>query len=594
MLRSRSFPIDGGSIEFFYRGCDCEIILKDSKSSETLTVERGSSSSYMRVLWNLKSLSSKSVFVEVVDRGSDLDLKSFVVIPENTYEGELLFLEYSSQGIFVFGESELGELYESDSLRPRYHFTPVSGWLNDPNGLAHWQGYYHMFYQYNPFKPVWGTMHWGHAISKDLVHWKHMPIFLHRDDVECDEDESGAFSGSAYPDGNRLAVMYTKHWDPRFHRDKIAQSQYVVVTHDGINHEPVGSHAVIEPGEESLPNDFRDPKIFKEEDGLWGAVVGGSLDNKGRVILYRSKDLKNWSFSSVLYTCDENWARMVECPELLKLDGKHVLLISLVHYVEEIATYHAFHMVGRITDDTFEPDIVEKSDFGDDFYAAQTFIDDSGRRILIAWTKAYSDHDRTINRKWAGIQTIPRQLSLNEKGRLRMEPVPEIAALRTAVTPDIELRETTLGDAQLTAKLPSDSFEMEMSCSIDHPEDAIEIIIGSEDKKGEYISIGLNSERRLFIEVSVKEASDCSYHETLPLSDDVRSIDLRIFFDRSIVEVFADDYTISGTRKFRFGNMKRHLAVLGHPGVFIESLSVWEMSSIWKKGRQQSDWHQRV
>ena len=594
MLKSRSFSIDGGSIEFFYKASDCEIVLKDRESYEALMVERGSSSSYVRVLWDLNGISAKSVFVEMADRGSDLDLKSFLVIPENPYERELLFLEYDPQGISIICESQLGELYERDYLRPRFHFTPFSGWLNDPNGLAHWQGYYHMFYQYNPFKPVWGPMHWGHAVSKDLVHWKHMPVFLHRDSDGCDEDESGAFSGSAYPDGNRLAVMYTKYWDPRFHPDKTTQSQYIVVTSDGINHEPVGSHAVIMPCEKSIPSDFRDPKIFKEKDGVWGAVVGGSLDNRGRVILYRSEDLKNWSFSSVLYTCDENWARMVECPELLSLNGKHILLISLVHYVEEIATYHAFHMVGEITEGVFEPDVVEKTDFGDDFYAAQTFVDDSGRRILIAWTKAYSNHDRTINRKWAGIQTIPRQLSLNEEGRLRMEPVTEITALRTTATPYIELRETTLGNEQVMSELPSDSFELEMSCLINQIGDTLEIIIGSEDKKGEYISVGVNSDKRLFIEVSVEELSDCSYHETLPLREDVRRVDLRILFDRSIIEVFAEDYTVSGTRKFRPVNMKRHIALLGHPGVFIEAFSVWGMSSIWKKGKGHSGSRQQI
>ncbi len=573
--------INGGSIEFFCRGSDFEVALKDSNSCNTLEHETGPVRSFKRIRWDTSEHTGKSAFIDVSDMSGDLELRGFMILPVDPYNSDILFVTQHQDRLEIVEERQLGELYEKDNRRPRFHFTPSSGWLNDPNGLAHWNGLYHLFYQYNPFEPVWGPMHWGHAVSRDLIRWKHLPIFLFPDNGKHDGDETGSFSGSAYPDDDRLVVMYTKNWDPRFHPEKTPQSQHVVLTYDGIDHKAVSGSAVVEPGKDSLPYDFRDPKIYKEEDGLWAAVVGGSLHNRGRILLYRSEDLANWYLASVLYTCDEDWARMVECPELLKLDGKYLVLISLIHYIGEVPTYHAFHMIGKIINDVFHPEIIDKTDFGDDFYAAQTFVDESGRRILIAWTKAYPDHNTTIDRNWAGIHTIPRQLSLNDEGRLKMEPVHEVRSLRTDSDPQIVANKLRVTSESESFELPSDSFELKIRFRPEDLKKGFELMVGSPQEFGEHVSFGFSSERRFFIRVSTVTRSDSSYHETLPLDDSKDTIDLHVFFDRSIIEVFADNYTISGTRKFRTTELKKELTLLASSGDLVESMSVWQMSSIW-------------
>ncbi len=573
--------INGGSIEFFCRGSDFEVALKDSNSCNTLEHETGPVRSFKRIRWDTSKHTGKSAFIDVSDMSGDLELRGFMILPVDPYNSDILFVTLHQDRLEIVEERRLGELYEKDNRRPRFHFTPSSGWLNDPNGLAHWNGLYHLFYQYNPFEPVWGPMHWGHAVSRDLIRWKHLPIFLFPDNGKHGGDETGSFSGSAYPDDDRLVVMYTKNWDPRFHPEKTPQSQHVVLTYDGIDHKAVSGSAVVEPGKDSLPYDFRDPKIYKEENGLWAAVVGGSLHNRGRILLYRSEDLANWYLASVLYTCDEYWARMVECPELLKLDGKYLVLISLIHYIGEVPTYHAFHMIGKIINDVFHPEIIDKTDFGDDFYAAQTFIDDSGRRILIAWTKAYPEHNTTVDRNWAGIHTLPRALSLNRDGRLRMKPVDEVESLRVSSEPQLTLSQHDVSRHGKTVELPSNSFELKLRFTADIESGGFELRIGSEKDEDEFVSVGFSDDKRFFIKVSMNNQIDSSYHETLPVNIQGEALDLHIFFDRSIIEVFADNYVISGTRKFRPSDLSKKLTIKSDPGIYVDYLVLWQMSSAW-------------
>ena len=187
--------------------------------------------------------------------------------------------------------------------RPGFHLSTRVGWLNDPNGFSFYEGKYHLFYQYHPYDPYWGPMHWGHAVSEDLLHWEYLPAAL-APDMSYDRD--GCFSGSAVslPDGRQL-LMYTGvkriPLEEGGFRDE--QTQCLAVG-DGLDYEKYEKNPVLDV--ENIPEgcskaDFRDPKMWVNEDGTYSCVVANrAADGSGQLLLYTSQDGFEWKFKSVL------------------------------------------------------------------------------------------------------------------------------------------------------------------------------------------------------------------------------------------------------------------------------------------------------
>lgn len=205
---------------------------------------------------------------------------------------------------------------------PHYHLAARAGWINDPNGLVWFDGWYHAFYQHHPYSTQWGPMHWGHARSKDLVHWEHLPVALA---PEGPEDKDGCFSGSAVVDGDTLALIYTGH---KFHGDpgdeaNLYQVQCLATSRDGIHFERQGMVVDTPPG----MHHFRDPKVWREGDS-WYMIVGAREGDTGQVRLYRSADLRQWQDAGVLDEAESTMGYMWECPDFFTLNGKRVLMFS--------------------------------------------------------------------------------------------------------------------------------------------------------------------------------------------------------------------------------------------------------------------------
>ena len=215
--------------------------------------------------------------------------------------------------------------------RPVYHLSPLVGWMNDPNGFSMFDGKYHLFYQYHPYNTQWGPMHWGHAVSSDLLHWEHVPVAIGPD---MPYDKDGCFSGSALqlPDGRQL-LMYTgvkreRGEDGRMHD---FQTQCLAVG-DGLNYEKYEGNPVLtgkDVPEGFSVNDFRDPKLFRNADGSYGCVVGNRTeDGSGAIVYYHSTDGFDWKLSSVLDRSYNEFGRMWECPDMFPLDGQDVIITS--------------------------------------------------------------------------------------------------------------------------------------------------------------------------------------------------------------------------------------------------------------------------
>ncbi|WP_416147574.1 glycoside hydrolase family 32 protein [Salipaludibacillus sp. HK11] len=326
--------------------------------------------------------------------------------------------------------------YKETKYKPLYHFSAPSGWINDPNGFIQYKDQYHLFYQHHPYSSDWGPMHWGHATSDDLINWNHESVALAPTE---DYDRDGCFSGSAIEKDGTLYLMYTGHtWTGENHDEDLKQVQCLAKSEDGINFNKIKGNPVIDqPNFESVhPNHVRDPKIWMKNNTYYCVIGSKNRDNVGQVIMYESKDLKEWEFVNVITKGEGNAGFMWECPDLFHSNGKDVLIYSPQGVKPEGCLYHNLHQSGYVVGDLdyqtgeFEHDAFQLLDYGFDFYAPQTLIDGSGRRILIAWMNMWESEMPEKEEGWAGAFTLPRELKI-ENQRLIIQPIVEVKELRT-------------------------------------------------------------------------------------------------------------------------------------------------------------------
>ena len=323
--------------------------------------------------------------------------------------------------------------------RPEFHLSSRVGWMNDPNGFSFYNGKYHMFYQYHPYDSQWGPMHWGHAVSKDLLHWEYLPAALAPDELY---DKDGCFSGSAItlPDGRHL-LMYTGVFQEHTKAGGVSdiQTQCIAVG-DGVNYEKIEQNPVID--EKDLPegcsrHDFRDPKIWRKSDGTYCCVVGNRpADGSGQILLFTSEDCFKWNFKKVLIANNNRFGKMWECPDFFELDGKWVLLTSPQDMLPEGFEYHngngTLCLIGEFDEetDTFTAQHDQSIDYGVDFYAPQTILTQDGRRVMIGWMQNWDACSlRSKEDPWFGQMSLPRELFLKD-GRLYQKPIRELDEMR--------------------------------------------------------------------------------------------------------------------------------------------------------------------
>jgi beta-fructofuranosidase len=307
----------------------------------------------------------------------------------------------------------------ADPERPVYHFHPPCNWNNDPNGTIFYQGWHHLFYQLNPYGSLWGNMHWGHARSRDLVNWEHLPVAL----WPTGKEEAHIFSGGAViaADG-RPRVFYTSI-------GRTQPEQWLAAPTDGelIGWEKPGFNPVLtQSAHGARPvSEWRDPFLFREA-GQTYMVCGGNVSRAreggaAQVQLYRAEndEMSRWRHLGAVFEYRDRETHNIECPNLFKLGGKWVLIISPHRPCE--------YFVGDLdlTRARFTPDTHGVLDAGD-AYASNISVDDKGRTILWLWGRT----NLTADRGWNSVMTIPRILSIGSDGFLRQQPAPEFASLR--------------------------------------------------------------------------------------------------------------------------------------------------------------------
>ena len=322
-----------------------------------------------------------------------------------------------------------------ETERPAFHVTGGVGWINDPNGFSCYRGEYHLFFQYHPYAVQWGPMHWGHVKSRDFITWERLPVAL-APDAACDRD--GCFSGSALelPDGRHM-LMYTGVLRRPGKDGAMEERQTQCLAFgDGVNYEKYGGNPVItarDLPEDGDPANFRDPKIWRGEDGACYSVVGNrTSDGSGAIRLFESGDCLHWRYAGTIDRSNNECGRMWECPDFFPLDGRQLLLASHqemeARALEFRAGYGAICLIGDcdLTSRAFTRERVQSIDCGPDFYAPQTLLTPDGRRVMIAWMQNWADTDcPPEGARIFGEMTLPRELRVRD-GRLIQNPVREL------------------------------------------------------------------------------------------------------------------------------------------------------------------------
>ena len=458
--------------------------------------------------------------------------------------------------------------------RPQYHFLPPAHWMNDPNGLIQWKGQYHLFYQYHPFAATSGPKYWGHAVSSNLVHWQHLPVALAPTLAGADKD--GCWSGCAVDNDGIPTLIYT---------GVHPQVQCVATSVDDLltwTKYP-GNPVIAAPPQGMSQEDFRDPCVWKEGD-TWKMVVGSAVPGVGgAVLLYRSRDLLHWEYVGPLCVGDKaQTGEIWECPNFFPLGDRYVLIISPIPFGR------AIYLVGDYDGTKFVPTVQGELDQGGCFYAPQVMLDDTrvmrwsrGRCIMFGWLWEGRSEQAQLDAGWAGVMSLPRMLYLRADGSLGVEPVFEVHALRGKhhrwVGVGAEPR-TVQGDClEIIAQFEpgassAGAFGLKVRCSPDGEE---QTAIAYDRRTAE-----------LSIDYTRASRSMAARHGVcatpLPLAPG-ESLQLHVFLDRSVVEVYANSRICLTSRIYPeradslgFGPF----AERGDAPVVV--LDAWEMKPIWK------------
>ncbi|GAB5553235.1 MAG: glycoside hydrolase family 32 protein [Saprospiraceae bacterium] len=510
-------------------------------------------------------------------------------------------------------EEESVDTYYQEQHRPQFHFSPPTMWMNDPNGMVYYEGEYHLFYQHYPDSNVWGPMHWGHAVSPDLVHWENLPIALYPDTLGY------IFSGSAVIDWNNtsglgetegdslrppMIAIYTYHDTARLAagRNDFQTQGIAYSTDKGRSWEKYAGNPVI-PNTEKI-RDFRDPKvIWSEEYQKWIMVF--AADDRSR--FYSSPNLIDWKFLSDWGADIGAHGGVWECPDFFPMTDqksgatKWVLIQSLNPGGPNGGSATQY-FIGDFDGENFQldPDFQQALengnenamwiDYGRDNYAGVTWSDipkADGRRIFLGWMSNWNYARVVPTEIWRSAMTIPRTLSLRQTSqgyRLLSQAVQELTQLRISTnTVESQTLDDTLDLSELATPL------MEIEVELDFPENG-ECEFGIElfNDQGETYRIGFDqaqnqyySDRRKAGKIDFSDQFGAKLHlAPAQISSSTRK--LHLFIDKASIELFADDGTLTMTDIFFPTLPFNGLRFYAQGGeVSLTEVKIYSLKSIW-------------
>ncbi|PWT71483.1 MAG: levanase [Bacteroidetes bacterium] len=481
-----------------------------------------------------------------------------------------------------------------EKYRPQFHFTPAVNWTNDPNGLVFYKGRYHLFYQYNPYGIKWGHMSWGHAESTDLIHWNHLPIAI------AEKDGTMIFSGSAVIDENNttgfakntseipMIAIYTGHYIADTSRlDDYLQSQQIAYSLDnGRNWTKYSNNPVLDLHKK----DFRDPCVFWYAPGKkW--VMAVVLPREHIVQFYSSPDLKKWNHLSDFGPAGDI-KDIWECPSLAQVpvagSGEKKKWV-LFNSQQTTMQYFVGEFNGTSFVDENPSSKIYRPDFGPDYYAGITYnhIPENQLPVLVGWANNWTYAADIPTKPWRSMMALPRELVLHKKNQewiLYQRPVPAVYGLRK--------RPWSAGHFEVQDKkdLPVRSQQCEIEVTLQPGAQSISgLRLAHGNQKG--LEIGYDQKNKILF-MDRGDAGSQSFNQKYAhmsryetkLESGQGKILLHIFFDHSIVEVFANDGEKVMSMQIFPDEQDNMIQLFSENGpASFHNVKIWELNSAWTK-----------
>ncbi|MBL7742355.1 MAG: glycoside hydrolase family 32 protein [Chitinophagaceae bacterium] len=478
-----------------------------------------------------------------------------------------------------------------DSLyRPRIHFSPKAHWMNDPNGMVYYKGTYHLFYQYHPYSSVWGPMHWGHATSRNLIHWEHQPIAIYPDSLGT------IFSGSAVVDINNtsgfgskgqvpLVAIFTQHDEKaeKAGKNDFQNQSLAYSLDDGKTWSKYDGNPVLQnPG----IRDFRDPKVMWHQPTKKWIM---SLAVADRIFFYSSPDLKKWSKESEFGESAGAHGGVWECPDLFSLDydgrALWVLVVSLNPGGPNKGSATQY-FIGDFDGKNFSPYNTETKwlDYGPDDYAGITWSGTGNRKIFLGWMSNWMYANIVPTESWRSAATLPRELKIKNTGNdmlIASQPVKELSAIRSK--PFIR-NNIFLGKP---FHLAPNTGPVKFPCLLDLAMDQVkDFSITLLNEAGNELVIGYDGKNnRYFIDRT--RSGNVGFHQefaaihTAPRFSSSSKMDMTLVIDVSSAELFADDGLTVMTQLFFPHAPFTKITIQSAEGAVIKKLEY----SVLKEGR---------
>lgn len=473
--------------------------------------------------------------------------------------------------------TELQANVDKDPHRLGFHFMAPAAWINDPNGMIHFEGEYHLFYQIHPYSADNGLKHWGHAKSKDLVRWEHLPIALAPSEPF---EANGCFSGSAVNDNGTFTILYTGNVAPPNKK----QVQCIATSKDGITFTKYAGNPILVDFPEDGSVDFRDPKVWKH-DGIWYMALGSGKDGVANALLYKSPNLLEWEYVGVMARGEPGQGIFWNCPDFFELEGRDVMLASPGVTPKQRDIRTNFYRVGRLdyASGTFHSEQEGGVDLGPDFYAPQTLLDDKGRIVLIGWMDMWWNPMPTKAFGWTGAMTLPRVVKLRGDGKLAFEPVPELQELREeqASFGEIVIAPDT---ANVLGGVRGDCLEIDIRIDLKSSTAAsFGLKLRRSDDGTEETVVKYDTERGdILVDRTKSGAVDGGVHRFHAESSPDGTLRLHVFLDRSSLELYVNDGSAVASYRLypNAGSLGTELFV-EEGQVELLSLDVWKVKSIW-------------
>ncbi|MEP6684635.1 MAG: glycoside hydrolase family 32 protein [Parafilimonas sp.] len=457
---------------------------------------------------------------------------------------------YTFLAVFILFVQQITAQTYHEMYRPQIHFSPKAHWMNDPNGMVYYNGVYHLFFQYYPGASVWGPMHWGHAVSTDLIHWKQEPVALYPDSIGY------IFSGSVVVDKNNtsglgvkgkspLIAIFTQHdtAGERAHTNTF-QNQSIAYSNDA------GKTWIKYKGNPVLKNpgitDFRDPKVMWYDAGNKWIMT---LAVKDHIAFYSSTDLKNWTVESEFGKNIGAHGGVWECPDLISFDdnGKQVwALIVNINPGGPNGGSATQYFIGDFDGKTFttSDNNTKWLDYGPDEYAGVTWSNTDNRRIFLGWMSNWSYGQLVPTQAWRSAMTVPRNLSLVHVGN----------DIFISSKPVVELNNVAFNQQSIQSLTVDKSYDLsqqinniQLPCKLDfNVQDAKSFSVIFSNDKNETIIIGYDEmQKHYYINRSRSGETDFeksfNLERVAPRISNTNNIHLTIIADVSSVELFADD-----------------------------------------------------